>query len=61
MIREELIAKIDNRTLSTSDLNEYYDDYIKIANQDEYLHEFCKDWNVIVYFNIGRQQIIELK
>ena len=51
MIQEDLIDKLDNGILSTSDLNEYYEIYTKIANESEYIREFCKDWNVIIFFN----------
>ena len=51
LIQEYLIDKLDNGTLSTSDLNEYYEIYTKIANESEYIQEFCKDWNVTIFFN----------
>jgi len=51
LIQEDLIDKLDNGILSTSDLNEYYEIYIKIANESDYIQEFCKDWNVIIFFN----------
>ncbi len=51
LIQEDLISKIDNRTLSTSDLTEYYGIYTKIANDSENVQDFCKDWNVTIFFN----------
>ena len=55
MIRDELISKIDNRTLSATDLNEYYGIYTKIANESEEIRSFCKDWDVIIFFSIGSE------
>jgi len=51
LIQEYLIGKLDNGMLYTSDLNEYYEIYTKIANESEYIQEFCKDWNVTIFFN----------
>ena len=51
LIQEDLINKLDSGILSTSDLNEYYEIYIKIANDSEYIREFCKDWNTTIFFN----------
>ena len=51
MIREELIDKLDSGTLSAADLNEYYEVYTKIANESEYIRDFCKNWNAKISFN----------
>ena len=51
LIQDYIIDKLDNMILSTSDLNEYYEIYTKIANESEYIQEFCKDWNVTIFFN----------
>ena len=51
MIQEELINKIDSGTLSVADLNEYYKIYTKIANNSEYIQDFCKDWNATILIN----------
>jgi citronellyl-CoA synthetase len=51
LIQEDLISKIDNRTLSVADLPEYYGTYAKIANESEYIQDFCKEWNVSIFFN----------
>ena len=51
LIQEDLINKMDGGILSAADLNEYYEIYIKIANESESIREFCKDWNVKIFFN----------
>ncbi len=51
MIQEELINKIDSGILSVADLNEYYEIYTKIANESEYIRDFCTDWNVKIFFS----------
>jgi len=51
LIQEDLIDKLDKGILSTSDLNEYYEIYSKIANESEYIREFCKDWNTKIFFS----------
>ncbi len=51
LIQEELISKLDSGTLSVADLTEYYEIYTKIANESEYIQDFCKDWNFTVFFS----------
>ena len=51
LISEELINKLDSGTLTAADLTEYYEIYTKIANESEYLQDFCKDWNATVFFS----------
>jgi acyl-CoA synthetase (AMP-forming)/AMP-acid ligase II len=51
LIREELINKIDSGTLSAADLNEYYGIYTKIANESEYIRDFCTGWHVKIFFD----------
>jgi len=51
LIQEDLIDKLDKGILSTSDLNKYYEIYTKIANESEYIQEFCKDWNIKILFS----------
>ena len=51
LIQEDLIDKLDKGILSTSDLNEYYEIYTKIANESEHIREFCKDWNTKIFFS----------
>jgi hypothetical protein len=45
LIQGELINKLESGILSGADLAEYYEIYTKIANESEYLRDFCKDWN----------------
>ena len=51
LIQEDIIGKLDSGILTPSDLNEYYEIYTKIANESEYIQDFCRDWNFIVFFN----------
>ncbi len=44
LIQEELIDILDNGTLSVADLTEYYEIYTRIANESEYIQNFCKDF-----------------
>jgi hypothetical protein len=55
LITEDLIDKLDSGTLTRSDLNEYYEIYVKIANETEYIQEFCRDWNATIFFNIENE------
>jgi len=50
LIKEDLINKLDSGTLSTTDLNEYYEIYTQIANDSKYIQDFCKDWDVTIFF-----------
>lgn len=40
---------MDSGTLSVVDLNDYYEIYTKIANESEYIQNFCRDWNVKIF------------
>jgi citronellyl-CoA synthetase len=51
LIQEDLINKLDKGTLATSDLKEYYKIYIKIANESEYIRDFCKELNIKIFIN----------
>ena len=51
MIKEDLINKLESGSLSVTDLDEFYEVYIKVANESEYIQEFCKDWSARIFFS----------